>query len=679
MIIHFAYSANAQWQKTNGPYGGSITCLWVNGKSIFAGTTYQEIFKSDDDGANWIESDSNISNFMSGGEIISFYSYGTRLFAGSGYYMYESEDNGSTWDTMSFGPPSFNANVMSSYGKYVILGSSFYPGIAYSNDSGMTWTYSNLSNNQNYMINNFAINGATVFAGTSNGIFKSSNGGKNWTQVNTGSKINSLFIYGTKIIAGIDSGVIVSSDYGSTWKSSTGLINAQGRVFTLKDSIILLGTNNGVYISSDSCNSWKLSNAGLYNHFVHAIVTKDNKIFAGTNGSGVFVSNDNASIWSASNNGLLSLSMRVFSIATLNNNLYAGTYGGGVFKSSDKGTTWTPIDSGLTDYYIYSIVVSGTNIFAESYYSGIFISSNYGINWTPVNNGLIGSGNKLFTRTFYGGYIFCGTDNGLFKTSNNGASWSPLNVSRLESDSAAINDLATFGNYLFAATDKGIYRSSDTGVTWILVNSGFNYPYYMDQLSYGKNGLYAIWIGYIYFSNNYCDYWVVISDISNYLWRFAFIETNGTNLFTSNNSGTYLSTDNGKSWTEIDSGLPGPMPSIFILRFDEKYIYGVNYENKIYRRLNSELPSGVFEASITNNNFNIYPNPTSNEITIQTSSTKKLMAQLFDINGKMVLGNVTFINSTTINLSEQHEGMYFLIIYDENNNKVKVQKIVVIK
>jgi photosystem II stability/assembly factor-like uncharacterized protein len=681
LIIHIGYSAKAQWQKTNGPYGGSITCMRVFGKSIFAGTTFQEIFKSDDDGANWIESDSNISNLMSGGQITAFYSYGTRLFAGSGDYLFESKDNGSTWNTMSFGPLGFNANVISSLGKFVILGSAFNPGnafsIAFSNDSGMTWSYSNLSNNLNYVINNFAIIGTTVFAGTSNGIFKSSDGGKNWTSVNTGSKINSLFIYGTKIIAGIDSGVIVSSDYGSTWKSSTGLINAQGRVFTIKDSIILLGTNNGVYISLDSCNSWKLSNTGLYNHFVHALVTKDNKIFAGTNASGVFVSNDNASNWSPTNNSLLSSSMGVTSIATLKSNLYAGTDGGGIFKSSDKGTTWTPIDSGLTDYQIYPIVVSGSNLYAGTYYSGVFISTNYGISWTPINNGLIGSVYKLFTRDFYNGYIFCGTDSGLFKTSNYGASWLPINISRFQLDSANLFDLATFGNYLFAATDKGLYRSSDTGVTWISVNSGIDYPYYMDQLSYGRNGLYAIGMWRIYFSNNYGDSWVVIADSSNNYFRFDFIEVNGTNIFTSNNWGTYLSADNGNSWTEIDSGLSSP--TILTMRFDEKYIYAINDERKIYRRLNTELPSGVFEASLTNNNFNIYPNPTSNEITIQTSSTKKLIAQLFDITGKMVLGNVPFIKSTTINLSEQHEGMYFLIIYDENNNKLKVQKIVVIK
>lgn len=44
--------ANAQWQETNGPYGGNIFCIATNGTNIFAGT-YNGVFFSTNNGSSW--------------------------------------------------------------------------------------------------------------------------------------------------------------------------------------------------------------------------------------------------------------------------------------------------------------------------------------------------------------------------------------------------------------------------------------------------------------------------------------------------------------------------------------------------------------------------------------------------------------------------------------------------
>ena len=36
--IFVYYSIKAQWQPTNGPYGGNISCIALKGTDIFAGT-----------------------------------------------------------------------------------------------------------------------------------------------------------------------------------------------------------------------------------------------------------------------------------------------------------------------------------------------------------------------------------------------------------------------------------------------------------------------------------------------------------------------------------------------------------------------------------------------------------------------------------------------------------------
>ena len=51
---------NAQWVSTNGPYGGSINCIAINGSNIFAGTT-RGVFLSSDNGLNWTQKNNGLS------------------------------------------------------------------------------------------------------------------------------------------------------------------------------------------------------------------------------------------------------------------------------------------------------------------------------------------------------------------------------------------------------------------------------------------------------------------------------------------------------------------------------------------------------------------------------------------------------------------------------------------
>jgi hypothetical protein len=43
----------AQWVATNGPNSGSVNCLAKSGNNIYAGTDYDGVFLSTDNGANW--------------------------------------------------------------------------------------------------------------------------------------------------------------------------------------------------------------------------------------------------------------------------------------------------------------------------------------------------------------------------------------------------------------------------------------------------------------------------------------------------------------------------------------------------------------------------------------------------------------------------------------------------
>jgi hypothetical protein len=53
-IIIYNGFLQAQWVKTNGPYGGDVFCLAKSGTNYFAGTE-TGVYRSTDKGANWTQ------------------------------------------------------------------------------------------------------------------------------------------------------------------------------------------------------------------------------------------------------------------------------------------------------------------------------------------------------------------------------------------------------------------------------------------------------------------------------------------------------------------------------------------------------------------------------------------------------------------------------------------------
>jgi hypothetical protein len=66
--------------------------------------------------------------------------------------------------------------------------------------------------------------GNNLFAGTiyNTGVYKSTNGGVNWSQTSlTNQSVNSLEVLGNSIFAGTVNGIYISTNYGTNWYQST--------------------------------------------------------------------------------------------------------------------------------------------------------------------------------------------------------------------------------------------------------------------------------------------------------------------------------------------------------------------------------------------------------------------------------------------------------------------------
>tara|TARA_B100000965_G_scaffold364361_1_gene347984 strand:- start:50 stop:1156 length:1107 start_codon:yes stop_codon:yes gene_type:complete len=107
--------------------------------------------------------------------------------------------------------------------------------------------------------------------------------------------------------------------------------------------------------------------------------------------------------------------------------------------------------------------------------------------------------------------------------------------------------------------------------------------------------------------------------------------------------------------------------SLVTLKMDSTYVESAAF-------LNSSALSSV--NTIESNIFNVYPIPSSYDITIETNSlSDNNKYELFDLNGKPVKEN-NFFQSAQINLSNLAKGTYLLKIHDENgyvNKKIIVE------
>ena len=448
------------------------------------------------------------------------------------------------------------------YGKvscFAVNGSSLFAGtsdgVYLSTNNGSSWTAVNTG--LTYPVWSLAISGSNLFAGTKdNGVYLSTNNGSSWTEVNTGltyTDVWSLAVNGSNLFAGTYyGGVYLSTNNGSSWTAvNIGLSNTGVRSFAVNGSNLFVGTyDGGVYLSTNDGSSWTAVNTGLSNSYVQSLAVSGSNLFAGTSG-GVYLSTNNGSSWTAVNTGLTYTD--VWSLAVNGSNLFAGTYYGGVYLSTNNGSSWTAVNIGLSNSYVKSLAVSGTNLFAGTD-GGAYLSTNNGSSWTAVNTGLSNmgvlsfavNGSNLFVGTYYGG---------VYLSTNNGSFWTAVNKGLWNTD---VWSLAISGSNHFAGTGTmlygGVYLSPNNGSSWTAVNNGLAHQHVGSIVVNGSN-LFAGTSGGVYLSTNNGSSWTAVNNgLTNI--SVSSLAVSGTNLFAATGGrDAYLSTDNGTSWSVIYTGL----------------------------------------------------------------------------------------------------------------------------
>ncbi len=581
----FFHGAIAQWENTNGPPGGNITALAVNGSFLFAGTNSDGVYVSTNDGVSWLKTMSESNPKF----VTSLMIRDSLLFAGTlGSGVFLSTNNGMNWNAINTGITQNVVKALATKDSFIFAGTDG-EGVFISSNNGASWMESN-TGLTNKIIFSLAVIGDTVYTGTGNGVFFSSDNGTTWTHIYSVTNVNSIAIHRDNLFVSAYN-VFIFWNPSPNWEFLHQIL-LETFVYTLftKDTLLFVGTHNGVFRVTDY-DIWTEANFGLTGSAVTSFVAKDTILFAGTKGGGIFKSSDNGTTWTSSNEGLSS--PIVTSLVADSVNLFVGSYGGGIFLSTDHGMSWSINNTGITNTDIFSLAQKDSLLVAGTDFGEIFLSTNYGVQWTPIDSGLpIGSVMSLF---FNDAYIYTSISNsGVYRSNDFGTIWTSINelVNQDVSSFAANN-----GNIFVGTEGAGVFRSTDNGTNWNSTNTGLTNLMVSGLAIVGTN-IVAGTNGGIFISTDYGENWTAKN--SGIIHRdIESIAISDTNIYITTSDGVYFSFDRGNSWKLINSGLPNKQ-IVSLSVSDTKLFCGYEEVEGVWRRSLSEIVPSQHEIDVLN-------------------------------------------------------------------------------
>jgi titin len=606
----------AQWERTNGPDGGSIEFIFKTNNNLLVSSTGGSVHLSKNNGNSWAFNTfgSNYGNNTSGmaehnGTI---YMPGNN---GSGQYNY-STDGGDTWssayarlNTTSY--LSAYTQCFYTYGKLLFWGGRTYSAtetaVMVSADSGKTWTartgLGNPLRMYNGQVSGFTAIGSALFAATSQGVFFSSDTGNIWSARNTGitgtNFINNIWANGTNLFAINNYGYIyTSADSAKTWtRAENGIVIGTKR--GIKNIVVYKGLVLGSAFANDTL--YKFNNALLkWEPYSHDIKGNYGQSFFGSGDTlymgslnGLYFSRNNGVNWTPVTNKISAANLSEH-ITSVGNKLFVSEQNGSLFSSSNQGSTWeTHAAPSSSTGSLYSFFATSNGILFWSKYLSNMMSADTGKTWSPISN----VASYIESGVYFNSKYFFVSGNSLFSSVDTGKTLTNITNS-IDANLGSVYQLSLINGSLWLATSKKGILKSTNGTTWITSNTGLPSNYNSGTSTYdtacqlitGTNTY------LITRANDSGTDKIFISFNNGQTWSFRSNAYFPRKIVNHNNnyfSGQYMTTDTFATYNYgFSTGITPPYNGQIVgLHVLDNYIYGVNYAQGVWRRPLTSLSS----------------------------------------------------------------------------------------
>ncbi len=514
--------------------------------------------------------------------------------------LWRSTNGGTSWASLTDDLPVIGVSGIAIHPAnsdviYIATGDGYASdnysiGVLKSTDGGQSWNTTGLTFEitQSRTIAQLIIdpeNPETLIAAANNGIFKTIDGGVNWSQRATGNRKALVFKPGdSQVVYAAGTNIIRSTNNGETWTTiSQGVPNNAGRIALAvtpanPDFVYALACNNsdfgflGLFRSTDSGQSFTLRSStpnilgnnldgsdeggqGWYDLAIAASPTNADEIYTGginiwksVNGGATFNINTH---WVVQTLSHPYVHADIHYLGYHNSVLYTGC-DGGIYRTTNGGAIWNDLTSGMAITQIYRIGASLTNpniVQFGAQDNGSNRSS--AINWMHIFGAdgmetIIDYTNPDFTYISY--------QNGGLLRSNNGGS--------------------TFDNFLNGVNEEG---------AWVT-------PYLIHPINPQTfwAGLNQVWR-----TNDRGNFWEPLGGPgAGRITALAVAPANTNVIYYSKNSTLYRTTNGGSTWANISQGLP----NLFITYIEvdpqnPQNVYvtmsGYSQGNKVFKSTNS--------------------------------------------------------------------------------------------
>ncbi len=329
-------------------------------------------------------------------------------------------------DTITFRPASIGLQTAT---LTITSNAHAYADTIYVRGTGKPNEWISLSSTFSYILSlTVDTHGVITALESSGNLFRSADSGGHWSPL-TITPTSSVYAFcliqtphGT-LFTGTDQGIFKSSDRGATWSMSIAGIGI-GRVQTLYASDagniyaskVDTGANGGLYRSTNSGDSWThLYDQPIYGPVFSVAEAHASTIYLSSPMIGVERSDDSGVLWAHVFPD--SADIYVNYIATHpEGTIFTGTSNVGLFKSDDDGTTWIAVGQGFAGQGIQSLAAGPNGTVIVGAGNSLYRSTDKGNTWAEYRGGLQ---HQNVSAISFGsdGYLYVGTTVGsIFKT-----------------------------------------------------------------------------------------------------------------------------------------------------------------------------------------------------------------------------------------------------------------------
>jgi photosystem II stability/assembly factor-like uncharacterized protein len=559
--------AQSVWSAVGPPGGDARAFAAVPGQPshLYLGTTNSWIYESLNGGANWrrmVKLDQ--ADDLALDSIVVDESAPSTIFVAAwrigltGGGLWISHDAGLTWKAVAGLRGQSIRSFAQAPSNPKTLFAGTLEGVFRSTDGGATWELiSPPGSKEIHEVESLAVDPSDpniVYAGTWHLPWKTVDGGKNWKNIKEGviedSDVFSIIVdparSGTVYLSAC-SGIYKSENAGDLFHKIEGIPAAARRTRVLMQDqanhdVVYAGTTEGLYKTTDAGKTFKIvTSADVIVNDVFVDPKDSNHVLLATDRGGVLVSTDAGVTFVASNEGFSERKVDALLVDHADPaRIYAGVVNdkayGGAFVSTNGGTTWQQISEGLEGRDVFALAQAQDGTVAAGTSGGILVL---------VQNPAAGVSPHWEPRN---------TITHL-KAAPKTSSRKPVHVEKTVKPMAAefngrVYALDLSGDLWLASTNLGLFTSKDQGAAW------HGHPV-MDSTEYISvavlgDTMAAARSDAVVFSTDAGANWTPLQlpGTLTRVHRVAF-SPDGT-LWLGAREGVYFSHDNGKSWMWIE-------------------------------------------------------------------------------------------------------------------------------